>query len=127
VPYTFGWLPAGMRVTAVRQQRFDDVSTVLIDRRNPAGEDLAQSFDDYPMAGQLLIYRGRPKPHNTPAKGQDLRCTDVNGYCTMILDGGYAAELQKVGSQLSMDDVRRILRELKVTKVADPDSWRPVD
>lgn len=42
-------------------------------------------------AGRHAGHRGPPKPHNAPAKGQNLKCTDVNGYCTMVLGGGYAA------------------------------------
>ncbi len=129
-PYTFGWLPAGWRVTGARQSSPDadpSVSRVTIDKRVPTGKDLVVPFDYYPGGGHLTIFKGEPKPGNAPAKGQDLKCIDVNGYCTMVINDEYSAELQRVGRGLTMDDVRHILRELKVTPtVGDPTTWKPL-
>jgi len=55
-----------------------------------------------------------------------VKCVDVNGFCTMVVDGEYLAEFQKVGKALSMNDIRHILRELKFTDLADQTTWKPV-
>jgi hypothetical protein len=128
-PYTFGWLPAGWRATAAEQYAADDsdtVSTVYLDKKLPTGADLVYPTDNYPGGGQLRIYQGKPKTSNAPATGGSMKCTDVNGYCTMTVDGEHFAEFQKVGKGLSMDDVRHILRELKFTKLADQSTWKPL-
>ncbi|GLY98751.1 hypothetical protein Acsp02_60050 [Actinoplanes sp. NBRC 103695] len=128
-PYTFGWLPDGWRVTAAEQYAADDndiVSTVYLDRKLRTGADLVQPVDTYPGGGQLRIFHGKPKTSNTPATGGSMKCADVNGYCTMLIDREYFAEFQKVGKGLSMDDVRRILRELKFAKLADQGTWKPL-
>ena len=129
-PYTFGWLPAGWRVTGAEQSAPDVdpfVSEVTIDERLPTGKDLVTPIDYYPGGGHLTIFKGKPKPGNAPAKGRDLSCKDNNGYCTMVIDDEYSAELQRVGKALTMDDVRHILRELKVIpSLNDLNTWKPL-
>ena len=103
------------------------VSEVTIDERLPTGKDLVTPIDYYPGGGHLTIFKGKPKPGNAPAKGRDLSCKDNNGYCTMVIDDEYSAELQRVGKALTMDDVRHILRELKVIpSLNDLNTWKPL-
>ncbi|BAL87825.1 hypothetical protein AMIS_26050 [Actinoplanes missouriensis 431] len=128
-PYTFGWLPAGWRVTAAQWNAADrdpQVSKVVLDRQLPTGAELVAPLDYYPGGGQLTIHHGRPKPSNAPGNGQDIKCIDADGYCTMVINGEYFAELQRVGRGLSIDDVRRILRELRFTELSDPSTWQPL-
>jgi hypothetical protein len=128
-PYTFGWLPAGLRVIAAQQSAADDsdiVSTVTIDKNGPTGKELVYPESFYPAGGNLSIFQGRPKPENAPAQGQAMKCFDVNGYCTMVIDDKYTAEFQKIGKALSMDDVRHILRELRFTDLDDQGVWKPI-
>jgi hypothetical protein len=90
------------------------------------GAGLVQSLDNYPSGGRLTIWRGRPKPANAPAGGQSLKCMDVNGYCTLLIDENHFAEFERLGRRLSMDDVRRILRGLTFTAVGDRATWQPL-
>ncbi|WP_430788067.1 hypothetical protein [Actinoplanes sp. G11-F43] len=125
-PYTMGWLPAGWSATAVDREPTDVVSRVFFDDRPPAGRELATSLDDYPAGGVLTIWAGDPKDTDAPAAGEPMKCVDVNGYCTMLLGDGYFAEFERHGRGLSMDQVRRILRSLKVTTISDRSTWKPV-
>jgi hypothetical protein len=128
-PYTFGWLPRGMRMIAAQQSPADVseiVSTITMDKNGPTGRELVYPENFYPAGGYLSIYHGKPSPDGTPAKGQAMKCIDVNGYCTMVINDQYVAEFQKVGKALSMDDVRHILRKLKFTSLDDQSAWKPV-
>ncbi|MEU1395918.1 hypothetical protein ABZ403_07585 [Micromonospora zamorensis] len=126
VPYTFGWLPAGWSVSAAELSPTDIISGVLLNPVKLSGTTLDRQFDEYPAAGRLTIWQGRPKPNNAPAEGQTMKCQDINGYCTLLIDRDHFAQFERVGKTLSMDDVRHILRELRFTTVADRDSWKPV-
>ncbi len=126
VPYTFGWLPAGWSVTAAEKNSLDIASRVFLDRRVPTGKELAQHLDDYPAGGQLTIWRGKPKTANAPRNGETLKCLDHGGYCTLTIDRQHFAQFERIGTKLSMDDVRRILRGLTLTDVADESTWKPV-
>ncbi|GAA0479144.1 hypothetical protein Ade02nite_40080 [Paractinoplanes deccanensis] len=125
-PYTLGWLPPGWSVTLAEQGPTDMASRVFLDREAPAGGELALPVDEYPARGRLTIWVGTPKSFNAPGKGETMKCVDVNGYCTLVVDGNHFAELQRVGKALSMDDVRRILRGLTFTAVADRSAWKPL-
>jgi hypothetical protein len=128
-PYTFGWLPAGMRAIAAQQSPAavsDIVSVVTIDKNGPTGRELVYPENFYPAGGNLTIYHGTPKPENAPTKGRSVRCVDVNGYCTLVINDDYSAEFQKIGKALSMDEVRHILRELRFTSLTDQSAWKPV-
>ena len=122
-PYRFGWLPAGWKAIGAEQSPTDIVSRVLLDRDVPAGADLVHPWDDYPAAGRLTVWQGTPKPGNAPRAGQDLKCADHNGYCTLVIDDTYFAEFERLGGGVSMADVRRILRGLTFTAVADRSTW----
>ncbi|MCO8273738.1 hypothetical protein M1L60_24380 [Actinoplanes sp. TRM 88003] len=125
VPYTLGWLPEGLKVTAVDQSETDLVSRLIVDRRSPTREELQQDLDIYMGRGRLSIWRGQPKTSNAPTGGRDLKCTDSGGYCTLLIDGQHFAEFERSGG-LSMDEIRRILRGLTFTDVADRDAWKPI-
>jgi hypothetical protein len=128
-PYTFGWLPSGMQVISAQQSPADVsdiVSAVTIDKNGPTGKELVYPEKFYPAGGNLTIYHGQPKPENAPVKGHAVKCVDVNGFCTMVINNEYLAEFQKVGKALSMDDVRHILRDLKFTDLDDQSTWKPV-
>ncbi|XVV15263.1 hypothetical protein ACQP2X_13230 [Actinoplanes sp. CA-131856] len=123
VPYTFGWLPAGWKVIAAQQSPTDMPSQVLLDQKAPNGK---QEWDDFASGGRLTIWRGKPKTANAPRDGANLKCVDINGYCTLVIDGTHFAEFERLGKRLSMDDVRRILRGLTFASVADQSRWNPL-
>ncbi|SNY64328.1 hypothetical protein [Paractinoplanes atraurantiacus] len=126
IPYTFGWLPAGWKVIGAEQSPTDMPSQVLLDQRIPPGEQLAEKWDALSTGGRLTIWRGKPKTANAPRGGESMKCVDINGYCTLVIDGTHFAEFERLGKRLSMDDVRRILRGLTFTSVADQSRWKPV-
>ncbi|XVU28027.1 hypothetical protein ACQPZJ_13550 [Actinoplanes sp. CA-054009] len=125
-PYTFGWLPADWKVIAVQQNPTDFPSQVLLDQRAPSGRQLADAFEDQVTGGRLTIWTGKPKTSNAPPAGENLKCADINGYCTLVIDQTHFAEFQRLGKRLSMDDIRRILRGLTFVSLDDQAGWRPI-
>ncbi|MFG1603148.1 hypothetical protein [Actinoplanes sp. NPDC049265] len=128
-PYTFGWMRSGVKAIAAMQNPADLdelVSKVIIDKNGPTGRELVYPAQFYPAGAEISVWHGRPKPSNAPAKGQTVKCVDVNGYCAMVINDEYHLEFQKIGKGLTMEDARHIMRELKFTDLADQKTWKPV-